>query len=190
MRGENIIKNIKDKRNKNEVFNLTSTNVVIKDNIKLEIDKLKKEVEKNAKRFVNILSNNCSSANLEKFFNNFSVTEFNLEHIGEKSDVIGVYLPWNLKKQIVYLYCFSAIDHEFMHMASTDLIGNYTCIGFCITYKNFKRSIGRYFNEGYTQLMVERYLKPKNHSYRTFVVIAREIEELIGKDKMENLFFY
>lgn len=85
---------------------------------------------------------------------------------------------------------FSSIYHELMHMASTDAFGVYDL--FCgFSQINYLRSVGCSFNEGYTELLTERYFFDQgiDYSYSIEVMIAKMAEKIVGREKMEELFF-
>lgn len=51
--------------------------------------------------------------------------------------------------------------------------------------------LGTAINEGYTELMAERYFKPKKEkdvAYQTQVDVVKKIELIVGKEKMETLY--
>lgn len=85
-------------------------------------------------------------------------------------------------------YSFT-IFHELLHCASTRKDGNVFLSGF---YKKDKKSsMGRTLNEAYTNLLEERYFEDnfKSNAYDNIKHIVKTIELLIGKDKMEKLYF-
>jgi hypothetical protein len=90
-------------------------------------------------------------------------------------------------------------------MSSTRKVGKLYYCGFAIYDKDKAYGVG--LNEGYTQLMTERYFENdrtlnflrKNYgvrntknvvgnSYSLQTLIAYKVEQIIGKDKMENLY--
>lgn len=87
----------------------------------------------------------------------------------------------NLKKSI--------LTHELLHMASTRRDKKSVFTGFHLT--NEKTSIGVGINEGYTELLNGRYfINPRDHdSYFDLQVIAGGIESIVGKEKMEKMYF-
>ena len=78
--------------------------------------------------------------------------------------------------------------HELFHMATTfKRYGVYYC-GFA-QYGGGNSMVGTGINEGYTNLLVEHYFGLKHRSYKKEVRIARQIEDIIGREKMEQLYF-
>ena len=62
---------------------------------------------------------------------------------------------------------------------------------FCGFYQNSGTyDIGNGINEGYTELLARRYFEKDSGYYDDEVILASLIEELITKDKMEQLYFY
>lgn len=93
-----------------------------------------------------------------------------------------------LKRQI--------LSHELMHAASSHKYGNKRISGFYFSSKNHllkKITIGIGINEGYTDLISQRYFcKEKNRKvgYSYHRVISEIIENIVGKQKMINLYFH
>lgn len=159
------------------------------------------------KNFINVLEKKIPKENLSNFYYNI-----NTFSIGElKNDIkqrrrVGFYNGFDnhLKVRIDYIY---AIYHELFHLASCRYYGNNLFSGFRITNSKSKSSIGIGINEGYTQLLTERYfnndrtinfLENKygkinadkvNRNYYSFqLLIASKLENIVGKEKMEKLY--
>ena len=85
-----------------------------------------------------------------------------------------------------------SLPHEFMHMASTIKNPDGSIFsGFSQSTKigNFTL-IGKRLNEGYTQLLSERYFpNSEKKAYPLEKVIAFQLENIIGKNKMEQMYF-
>lgn len=81
--------------------------------------------------------------------------------------------------------------HELLHMASSYKKGVIKVCGF--HQKIGLSSIGRGLNEGYTKLLLSRYFysskKPLIMSYTEEQLLAFGIEEIVGKEEMEKLYF-
>ena len=75
------------------------------------------------------------------------------------------------------------IYHELFHLASANTD----------EYVGFRQptGIGRAINEGYTDLITERYFKDKMGyiGYPTEMAIVKEIENIVGEEKMRKLYF-
>lgn len=80
--------------------------------------------------------------------------------------------------------------HELLHVASSVIDGDEYKSGF--HYANIKERIhlGKYFNEGYTEVLADRYLGLRtNPAYAKDKVFAALIEDVVGKQTMERLYF-
>ncbi len=89
-----------------------------------------------------------------------------------------------------------SIFHELLHMASSWRKGyTYTCGFQQIGYdeqENELTDIGAGLNEGYTQLLTERYFRylgDRVGVYKVPVRLASYVEVLVGREQMESLFF-
>jgi hypothetical protein len=84
-------------------------------------------------------------------------------------------------------------SHELLHLSSMIKRGLKSCIGFnhryTAPYANV--SIGMGINEGYTDLLNERFFGVVNDKgiYECFKIISGVVEDVIGKDKMMKLYF-
>ena len=82
----------------------------------------------------------------------------------------------------------NVLPHELFHLATYTTNDN---VMFCGFYQNSGiYDIGNGINEGYTELLARRYFAKDRGYYDDEVIIAALVEELIGKDKMEQLYFY
>ncbi len=108
--------------------------------------------------------------------------------LGEK--FIATFSPRKNKITISNDMYKSAIYHELFHLSSSSVKNGDVFCGF--SQKSIKRgvSIGRALNEGYTQLLSERYFEDGlKDSYSYFVFIADKVEKIIGEHKMSNFYF-
>jgi len=106
----------------------------------------------------------------------------------------GVYesLYYNLDN-LIYLSkncTYLSLCHELLHLCTNRVINGVAYCGFAqITKRNV---VGYGFNEGYTELLTDRYFN-ENHLYRTTypkeVAFAKVIENLVGRYRMEDLYF-
>ena len=78
--------------------------------------------------------------------------------------------------------------HELFHMATAFKRSNVNYCGF-LQYSDKNNLVGNGINEGYTNLLVEHYFGLKTKSYKNEVKIVRQIEDIIGREKMEQLYF-
>ena len=93
----------------------------------------------------------------------------------------------DLTNEITILFS-SALYHELFHMAST--IKNTGLVGFH-QYFSKKENIGIGLNEGYTELLTQRYFGNKHkikNVYDYESKIAYNVEMILGKEKMEELY--
>ena len=81
----------------------------------------------------------------------------------------------------------STIYHELFHVASSIIDGNTYFVGFS-QYTNKKGIIGKGLNEGYTELLTNRYFNSNNKSYQFEMQCAYLLETIVEKSKMENLY--
>lgn len=90
------------------------------------------------------------------------------------------------------------ISHELMHAASSFKNGRQIITGFCQCYiKPFMSVIGVGLNEGYTEVLSNRYIIDKNlivngkdTGYKYERAVAELVELIVGKDKMINMYFH
>lgn len=81
------------------------------------------------------------------------------------------------------------MTHELLHMASTRKDKDFTYSGFHIRGK--KIEIGEGINEGYTELLNGRYFAAArtNDSYYDLQMLAVGIEDIVGQENMEEMYF-
>lgn len=81
------------------------------------------------------------------------------------------------------------LTHELLHMASTRKDKDFTYSGFHIRGK--KIEIGEGLNEGYTELLNGRYFAAArtNDSYFDLQMLAFGIEDIVGQENMEEMYF-
>ena len=157
------------------------------------------QLEEQANRFATVLKENFSDNDLINFYNNFrnvEVKEKNLDFFSKfiNINLAGCYNPLNNKvslskdneSQDIAAY------HEFFHMASSHHAGAKIYSGFHQFYIDKGiYSIGNGINEGYTELLTYRYFYnegDEDPTYDTQLIIASKVEDLIGKDYMENCY--
>ncbi len=145
--------------------------------------------------FVSVLEENFKKEDLQNFYRNMDTVRIKtrsmaLQNFGEYIKIAATY---NSKKNSVNLgkgQMEHALLHELFHMASAKKYGKTTFSGFKQFSSDF--AIGSGLTEGYTQLLTERYFSKKHPevkgSYQNLVLIAKSIEKIIGKEKMESLY--
>ena len=155
--------------------------------------------------FIETIEKKFPKETLSNFYNNInSITIEEVKQIIGKKDATGFY-DFFYNKIGLKENQIASIYHELFHMSSTRKVGKVYYCGFAIYDKDDSYGIG--LNEGYTQLMTERYFENdrtlnflernygiinhkhavgKSYSLQTF--IAFKVEQIIGKDKMEKMY--
>ena len=149
------------------------------------------------KQVCNIIEDKLRGKDLSAYHHNIKTLQFvpSIDMIGENSSSKkGVYesLYYTLDNKI-YLSkrcTYLSLCHELLHLCTNRVADGISYCGFAqITNRNV---VGYGFNEGYTELLTDRYFN-ENHLYRTTypkeVAFAKVIENLIGRYKMEDLYF-
>lgn len=147
---------------------------------------------------INIFLNRIQTLNpnidLKLFYNNLNTLSIKEKNNFNKWIFItttykGTYDTRRNKIAVLKEDDFFSIYHELLHCASTKKQKNIINTGFC-EIKN-KYQFGTALNEGYTALLQERYFKEmyNNCNYSFLKFIASQLETIIGKDKMELLYF-
>lgn len=153
-------------------------------------------------KFVEVIINNFSEEDLTYFYNNIYDLKMKKKKIVFKnllldslnSRIVGEYN--HKKNEIVIDDKYESADiviyHELFHMASTTY-------KYGIGYSGFRQmslkpgviSLGTGLNEGYTELLTQRYFGPNSYigaAYQYQVIMAEKIEQIIGKEKMQSLY--
>lgn len=161
---------ILDKRN-------NYNNLTIKFHKKLigNIDVNNREIlENKIKNYLFIMNSKCENFNSSVFYKNFKKTWFNLKNLDCRL-IKGIDGSIKISRfvNILELKRLSAIYHEFLHFSSL---------------KNDKK-IFTPSNEGYTQLLEERYFKEAESAYYWEVKIMNIVELIYGKNELEKLYF-
>ena len=159
-------------------------------------------------KFARIMTTNFSSENLVILYNNINdlkiekiyMNEF-LEHIkniifkrGTKDLNVAGYNVFLNRVRIEEEYVDIDMPHELFHMASSvyDKEKKILYTGFVQTIIKENRNIGDGINEGYTEWMVAKYydesILSDSTSYKYLCNVARNLDEIVGKDKMEKLY--
>ena len=173
----NMFKTKLNNMDKERLMNLTLGNDVLS---------FKKTLEKNVNnKYLNNLYNNLKTIRIEEKYILFR--NLLLQPVG------GFYAHKKNKIEFLKFLKSDVINHELFHMASTTYNSDdemYLC-GFAQYNKNFTKIFGVGLNEGYTELLAERYFG-KNYNaskvYKLCEFYSNKLEEIIGKEKMTNLF--
>lgn len=169
------------KRNKIKLYkNYGYSNIVVKFDHKLINSRNIADVEElefKIKRFLIVMNRSCKNFNSKIFLKNFKKTFFNLTELS-KENKIGINGSVIIRSSFnsFKLKNIKVTYHELLHLASL---------------KNDK-NIFKPFNEGYTQLLEQRYFYEANElgsSYDFEVYIMKTVEQIFGKDNLEKLYF-
>ncbi len=149
----------------------------------------------NVRSFIERMRSVIPSENLKNMYAN--IESVSIKHTNRFEYNVGSYYDC-IGNNIRVIDNHNTLWHELLHLSSgvydkkTDTEYN----GFRVTkYKNFHFDldfdIGRGFNEGYTQLLTERYFCDRKHHlcYATEKYIVEAIERIIGRATMEKFYF-
>lgn len=149
------------------------------------------EYEYIVREFVNRFKTIFNEEQVNNLLANLETLQINKE-IPEQKFVFSTYKSlayYNSRKNEITVetdndkYIKSTLFHELLHTASRRIKGNDYYCGFDI--KNY---IGTGINEDYTEYLIEKYFKD-NPSYNRRAIFIHELEEVIGENKLEELYF-
>lgn len=178
---------------------------------KLSIEEMHEIIKKYTKDELNIFSNvlvkNFPQDYLSNFFDNLNCLHFyKYKFILPLFGALGVNIPFIINgsphdlvmipNDLMQLIVNNKTTpyHELFHFASMIRTKDGGGCGFLRANKKKNFVLGKALNEGYTQLMTERYFQnnietvSEAFSYRVCARIAKNIEIIIGKSKMEKLY--
>lgn len=160
---------------KNNAFgnmNIKFSPNLIKTDSSNDINILKKHI----KHFFIVMDKNCKNFDQAILLKNIKKTFFNIENLSE--DIISG-VNGNIDfREIIYfnIHTFKVTNHEILHLSSVE-----------------NKNHNKYFtplNEGYTQLLAERYFNENiGKSYPFEVLILKNIENILGRDFLEGEYF-
>jgi len=134
-----------------------------------------KELIERLKKFQKTLNIKLNHCNLNYFYKN-------IKKLVIKRTLFSKNSGYDIKLNILRLSYYEDFEHELFHMASSYCKDNY--------YSGFSVNLfGNGLNEGYTQVLCNRYFKKDILSYPFETSIALNIEKIIGRKKMEKLYF-
>ncbi len=146
--------------------------------------------------FANVMIKNFPTKDLINFYNNINELKVNPEKTGiQKLIFRNFYGMYNTMKNIITvdeeIYELT-IYHELFHMASSVYKDGIAYSGFSQdSLKPTIVSLGKGINEGYTELLSQRYFIYNNHvafSYKYLVHISEKLEQIVGKEEMQSLY--
>ena len=147
--------------------------------------------------FLKTISEEIPKEDLNILFNNFStltttIKNFKLSNKIKNKNIAGQYISKENIIEVSKKDHEQTIDHELFHAATTIIepeTGNIFC-GFLQIRNNVE--IGRSINEGYTQYITENLFGKKKkllQAYGYEKSIAQVVEMIVGKEKMQSLYF-
>lgn len=189
---------IKESNSKSLTCALTTPKVIKKyDNI--DIIKIRREnFGEYIIKFINVIKKNFSNIDLSILYNNLSTIStstknYNLSNFIHRTNVEGAYEPIENKIKLGKDNYYLTIFHELFHASSTivDSKSNTIFSGFEQINMDNTYLIGEGINEGYTQYLTEKIFNNEEvlKAYSYLVIIAMNVEKIIGKDKMQELYF-
>ena len=175
--------------------------VVLPPALKESVDDLEinENVDKNVKEsmmeFIKVMKENYPEEYLANFVENAKTLNTGVQKRGLLYRFLGENLAgsYNSKRNILLLeeeYGDTTITHELLHMASSTKKNGIGYSGFHqYEYKPGGVSIGSAINEGYTEFLNKRLFSSTDNSYEYQVFSSMIIEKIVGKEKMEKLYF-
>lgn len=138
--------------------------------------------------FANLMLEVFPKNALDNFYNNISTLKIKRNILILFESAEGIYYSTANTICVVNL---TAVFHELLHMASTyyNKTAQIVYIGFKQTSRFSTRGGG--INEGYTELLAERYFGKKHKIFKPYkfeVFIAEKLEQIVGRKKMEFLY--
>lgn len=139
--------------------------------------------------FIKVIKSKIPESNLNIFYSNINSIKIKEEKpLFIKPNVIADYDNRKNKIRIFKKESYTVIYHELFHMASSYYRDGMRYSGFKQT--SIRGKIGQGINEGYTQLLTERYFGHTIkgvYDYESF--IASNLDTIVTKKKMECLYF-
>lgn len=162
-------------------------------NIKIDLNNIKeKQLKKLISESVNIMEKNFKKEDLHNFYNNINdlSTSNPFWIIWDNNELIEGYYDFK-QNEIAVAKIFtnrSVVFHELLHMASCRCNNDIQFVGFSQN-KIGEYSVGNALNEGYTELLTRRYIGKSTNVYDYSVNVVGVLEKIIGKEKMQSLYF-
>lgn len=157
------------------------------------------EYNQTIKEFCERLDDNFASYDLASFYRNLQTLKvrekFNfsklLDHIIKKEPSETKYDEVENTLHVEDKNLKGRITHQLLRMTTTRQNESVIFCGFSQFYKEKNNSIGDALNTGYTEYLNKKYFQVDElvNSYSNEQVIAQGIEKIVGKNKMESLYF-
>lgn len=166
-----------------EKFILNYKNLEKNNDIRTLTTKKEKFYTEAYNNFKNVLESNFDSSDLHNFYYN---SEWVIVHKFISNPFTYTTGYYDSEKNKLK-YKKESLYHEFFHLASSNTEIKPSYCGFHINKDD--KGIGYALNEGYTDLLTERYFNEDiENSYYEEAQFARSLERIIGKKKMEKLY--
>lgn len=161
---------------------------------------LEEDYSDNIEKFIEIMTLHFSPEDLTRFYSNMDSLDISIiskkkfQEVSQNTTkkTLGEYYPTCNAMLLVEKDYNKVIYHKLFHVASSnfDIENRITFLGFSQCRLEGGNNIGEPLNEGYTELMTNRYFFPSTESkyYKYEVRVAQQIENIVGKDKMEKLY--
>ena len=155
--------------------------------------KIKKENVKEINEFIDILSKD-KTINLSNFYKNLETLKFYRTTTDELYEITGGVgdAAYEYRRNEIYVslesYKVKSVYHELFHMASTKKEKNYIYNGYLIEDVNNNTDRGRGIDEGYTELLCERYFDTATY-YDFERILVKQLEQIVGSDILKNNYF-
>ena len=148
--------------------------------------------------FTSVLTNNFDDNALKNFYRNIKSIKIRDMHLFDhlKLNASGYY-SLEQPENTIAVFKYISIFHELFHMASSyyDEKNKVSFYGFEVTCKTGNpkifKTFGKALNEGYTDLLTERYFGDKynvKNVYKKEMHIALHLEMIVGQKTMEKLY--
>lgn len=143
------------------------------------------EINEDLKVYMDYLKENIKSSNLFNLYNNLK--DLKVES-NKKIILAGNLGSYNATTNTIKYIKKSCLGHELLHVASTYRKEESNIqVGFSLSLEDGR--IGNAINEGYTDYLNEEFFNNHASAYNCVRKIAGYTEELIGKEKMQDLYF-
>lgn len=173
---KNKIKLDKNSNYSKAIIKYSNSLIYAKENKNIEI------LSDQIRKFLVVMENECKNFEPTLLIKNFKKTLFDIHEIDDTKDIIRGNVSSDIKNKTVFFTIdgFKTTKHELFHLSTND--GDKS--GFYIN--NYARAL----NEGYTQILAERYFAEGiGKTYLFEVMFVKIIEQLVGQDKMEKYYF-
>lgn len=164
-----------------------------------DIEKIKeKPIGESLFKFRKKLYKNFKNENLTLLNNNIKSSKVKIKYIAPEILLLRFATgKYNIKTntiKIIKLFEKWSVNHELFHMASSYYNENLK-IGYSGFQQFFflkKESIGCGLNEGYTELLSNRYFKEKvsrvSYGYNVCKFFSEKLEKIVGRERMESFY--